>query len=87
MTTDNFCFHLQNGLIQTSETGGQWYSDTSPFSIPWCGYCLKPEGSNFKLIAFFDKEYFAIKIDLLNSLIVKIKAFLRLSYKHPYYTF
>jgi hypothetical protein len=37
MTTDNFCFYLQNRLIQTSQTGGQWYSDTSPFSIP----CLK----------------------------------------------
>jgi hypothetical protein len=34
MTTDNFCFHLQNKLIQTSQTGGQWYSDTTPFSIP-----------------------------------------------------
>jgi hypothetical protein len=34
MTTDNFCFYLQNSLIQTSQTGGQWYSDTSPFSIP-----------------------------------------------------
>jgi hypothetical protein len=30
MTTDNFCFNLQNRLIQTSQTGGQWYSDTSP---------------------------------------------------------
>ncbi len=38
MTTDNFCFYLQNKLIQTSQTGGQWYSDTSPFSIP----CYKP---------------------------------------------
>jgi hypothetical protein len=28
-------FYLQNRLIQTSQTGGQWYSDTSPFSIPW----------------------------------------------------
>jgi hypothetical protein len=46
MTTDNFCFYLQNRLIQTSQTGGQWYSDTSPFSIsctivlnltPWVG--------------------------------------------------
>ncbi len=37
MTTDNFCFYLQNRLIQTSQTGGQWYSDTSPFSIPWLG--------------------------------------------------
>ncbi len=34
MTTDNFCFYLQNRLIQTSQTGGQWYSDTSPSSIP-----------------------------------------------------
>ncbi len=32
-----FCFYLQNRLIQTSQTGGQWYSDPSPFSIP----CLK----------------------------------------------
>jgi hypothetical protein len=34
MTTDNFCFYLQNRLIQNSQTGGQQYSDTSPFSIP-----------------------------------------------------
>jgi hypothetical protein len=33
--TDNFCFYLQNRQIQTSQTGGQWYSDTSPFGIPW----------------------------------------------------
>jgi hypothetical protein len=35
MTNDNFCFYLQNRLIQTSQTGGQWYSNTSPFNIPW----------------------------------------------------
>jgi hypothetical protein len=34
MTTDKFCFYLQNRLIQTSQTVGQWYSNTSPFSIP-----------------------------------------------------
>ncbi len=34
MTADNFCFHLQNSLILASQTGGQWYSDTSPFRIP-----------------------------------------------------
>jgi hypothetical protein len=34
MMTDNFCFYLQNRLIQTNQTGGQQYSDTSPFSIP-----------------------------------------------------
>jgi hypothetical protein len=38
MTTDNFCFYLQNRLIQTSQTGGQRYGDTSPFSIPWTEY-------------------------------------------------
>jgi hypothetical protein len=35
MTSGNFCFYLQDRLIETSITGGQWYSDTSPFSIPW----------------------------------------------------
>jgi hypothetical protein len=30
MTTDNFCFYLQNRLIQTSQTGGQRYSDSIP---------------------------------------------------------
>jgi hypothetical protein len=34
MTTSNFCFYLQNRLIQTGETGGEWYSDTSPYNIP-----------------------------------------------------
>ncbi len=33
MLTDNCCFYLENRLIQTSQTGGQQYSDTSPFSI------------------------------------------------------
>jgi hypothetical protein len=34
-SADNFCFYLQRRLIQTSQTGGQQYSDTYPFSIPW----------------------------------------------------
>jgi hypothetical protein len=34
MTTDKFCFYLQNRSIQTGQTGGQLYNDTSPFSIP-----------------------------------------------------
>jgi hypothetical protein len=37
MTVDNFCFYLQNRLIQTGQTG-QLYSDTSPFSVPWIEY-------------------------------------------------
>jgi hypothetical protein len=35
MTTDNFCFYYQNRLIQTIQTGGEQYSDTLPFRIPW----------------------------------------------------
>jgi hypothetical protein len=34
LTTDNLCFYLQNRLIQTSQTGGQWYSDTPPLVFP-----------------------------------------------------
>jgi hypothetical protein len=34
MTTDNFCFYLQNRLIQPSQTGGQRYSDTFPLVFP-----------------------------------------------------
>jgi hypothetical protein len=37
MTTDNFCFHLQNRLIQTGQTGGQMYSDTPPLAFPGKG--------------------------------------------------
>jgi hypothetical protein len=32
-------FYLQNRPIQTNQTGGQWYSDTSPFSIPCPSWC------------------------------------------------
>jgi hypothetical protein len=35
MTADNSGFNFENRLIQASQTGGQWYSDTSPLSIPW----------------------------------------------------
>ncbi len=37
------CFYLQNRLIETSQTGGQW----SPFSIPWPSAWLKtyPNGT------------------------------------------
>jgi hypothetical protein len=37
MSTNNFCFYLQNRQIQASQTGGQWYNDTFPFSIPATG--------------------------------------------------
>jgi hypothetical protein len=34
MITDDFCFYLQNRLIQTGQTGCQLYSDTSPLVFP-----------------------------------------------------
>ncbi len=34
MITEIFCFYLQNRLIRTGQTGGQLYSDASPFSVP-----------------------------------------------------
>jgi hypothetical protein len=39
-------FYLQNRLIQTSQTGGQQYSDTFPFSITWVWY----KSSNFSFL-------------------------------------
>jgi len=54
MTTDNFCFYLQNRLIQTSQTGGVQYSDTSAFSIPWlCSYCMLSVMLNVVVPYFF----------------------------------
>ncbi len=53
MTTKILCFYLQNRLIQTNQTGGQWYSDTSPFSIPWAGKCTPT--SSFENSALLDK--------------------------------
>jgi hypothetical protein len=49
MPTDNFCFYLQHRLIQTSQTGGQQYSDPSPFSIP----CIGLEQAPFVVFVYF----------------------------------
>ncbi len=27
-SADNFCFYLQNRLVQASQAGGQWYNNT-----------------------------------------------------------
>jgi hypothetical protein len=52
MTSNIFCFYLQNRLIQISQTGGQWYSDTSPFSIPWLE--IRCEGLFTRLVSEAD---------------------------------
>ncbi len=46
----SFCFHLQNRLIQTSQTGGQQYSDTSPFSIPCSIFWTSSENNEYLFI-------------------------------------
>jgi hypothetical protein len=50
MKADNFCFYLQNRLIQTSQTGGQRYSDTSPFSIPFTVVKMQARHQHLKLL-------------------------------------
>ncbi len=50
MIPNNFCFYLQNRQIQTGQTGGQRYTDTSPFSIP-CADC--------QLRALYAEHYYA----------------------------
>jgi len=57
-----FCFYLQNRLIQTSEIGGQGYSDTSPFSIPWC--------VSFLSDVFCIVLLFAVMLSVVASLVV-----------------
>ncbi len=67
MTTDNFCFYLQNRLIQTSQTGDQWYSDTSPLVFPGETYYRTPPNylrvaslsirlPTTNTLAYYDKE-------------------------------
>jgi hypothetical protein len=55
MATDIFCFYLQ-----TSQTGVQQYSDTSPFSIPWLNAILfdvvVPQVQHKTILEFFLKE-------------------------------
>jgi hypothetical protein len=56
MTTDNFCFYLQNRLIKSSQTGGQWYSDTSTFSIPCSFHIKSPACHTLRTCLFYGPE-------------------------------
>ncbi len=56
MTIDNFCFYLQSRLIQTSQTGGQWYSNSM---IHRCAAGAKLQTRTFTvclLVPFFAKK-------------------------------
>jgi hypothetical protein len=56
MTTDSFCFYLQNRLIQISQIGGQWYGDTSPFGIPCLKVHLHYGENRAKLVRFKEQK-------------------------------
>jgi hypothetical protein len=56
MIHDIFLFYLQNRLIQTSQTGGQLYIDTSPFSIPWLRLPRHNVSSNFHTYTQRERE-------------------------------
>ncbi len=47
-------WQLSYSWFQISQTGGQWYSDTSPFSIPW---------SN--ALAYYARELFVAEISFI----------------------
>jgi hypothetical protein len=90
MTTDNFFIYLKNRLMQTSQRGGQWYSDTSPFSIPWFG-CCPDQQINGKITWFINAEIFESNqeknVNLLNNLrkYFKLKNWERLSRKEEHF--
>ncbi len=66
MTTDNCCFYLQNRQIQTCQTGGQLYSDNSPFSVPWYKTLFLPlmgRGEGDKILAVVPSKF----VDLSNT--------------------
>ncbi len=67
MTTDNFCLYLQNRLIKTSQIGGQWYSDTSSFSIPcmsvsllWCNLSFSSSIIPSRNVTVWNENYFVV---------------------------
>jgi hypothetical protein len=51
MNIYSFCFYLQNRLILTSQTGGQWYSNTFPLEFPADTF-----KSSSMLIYFYTKQ-------------------------------
>jgi hypothetical protein len=72
MITDHFCFYLQNRLIQTSQTGGQLYNDTSPFSVP----CLRSGISKKSWVCLLYKSLsLAAALGLLVAKFVRIGGF------------
>jgi len=76
MTTDNICFYMQNRLIQTSQTGGEWYSDASPFSIPWLEH-----GQTYADRTTLARVFNFRKARMLNSVAIQLNVELKTRHK------
>ncbi len=72
MATDNVSFYSQNRLIQTSQTGGQRYSDTSHLVFPGVGIKAPSSLCTIKLVSLsqdvFDRVlYFCVRSGLIQG--------------------
>jgi hypothetical protein len=86
MTTDKFCFYKQNRLVQTGQRGGQQYSDTSPFSIPWLRLKRTPAfGKVIEIRAITVFAYISMKQGpkMFSSLFIVSKVYLMSPQKDP----
>jgi hypothetical protein len=67
MTTNNFCFYLKNRLIQTSQTGGQQYSDTSTLEFPVSGKSIPDMCTIQSLVTLGPGAAKSLTRDIVNS--------------------
>jgi hypothetical protein len=77
MTTDNFFIYLQNRPIQTFQAGGQLYSDTSPFSIPWFdpGRHFQPRPNAIKKLQNYFANFGMLGIKAKNNFTLNFMAY------------
>jgi hypothetical protein len=75
MTTDNICFHLQNRLIQTSETRGQWYSP--PLVFPGGDITRCKQHVRYFYTSFLSNTKKIVHASSTNKFIKKVCSFLK----------
>ncbi len=70
------CLWYSYSWFQTSQTGGQWYSDTSPFGIHLVGYhCMGGRLIGINTLSnVFNEKFFFIVVSLSNALFVENSA-------------
>jgi hypothetical protein len=70
----NFCFYFQNRLIQTSQTGVQWYSDTSPLVFLGTGlvYFIAGEVTqpHISIVSNLISEMMCLQMFIVKTLII-----------------